>query len=821
MKAINKDITRTMKRSKRRFFSILTITALGVCMLSGLKAACDDLRYSADYFYDTQNLFDLSVVSTMGLNDDDIEALKSIAEIENVEAIYSEDVFTDLEDGSESVQVKTISKTINQPYLIKGRLPKNKDEIVISEKYLKDTDKKVNDTIQFKNTQHMQNNYTISGVVQDASDVNNNDGAASFRSTNASTYVFFINQEAIHFPIYTNVYLKVKGANQLLCFSDEYKQLIKEVKKDIEKTIKVEREDQRYEELIDNLQSMYASQGIYPQDRIVISKPQWFIQDRTSLSSYNNIQSDASSIEAVGTAFPIVFFTVAILITLTTITRMVEEERMLIGTYKALGYKNHEIMKKYMIYALLACLLGGLLGDIGGFILLPKFVFYIFQTLYLLPHYHLQFDILYGIGGILLFTGGILIAVFIAVYEEVKQMPATLMRPKTPRTGSRVVLEKIKFIWHNLSFLNKVTARNLFRYKKRMLMTIFGIMGCSALVLCAMAIKDSVNDLVPKQYEHIYHYDLMAMVEDKDSIDSFNNDSQIKESMSLLIDNATIKNTQNKEESVQLMVIEDKDLFEQFIELESLSGTHINLEDNKVYVTQNAAQVLNFSINDKVTIQNSDLMEKEVNVSQIVQNYLGNNIYMSKATYESLFKTYTENAVFANYSDSINNEDKYIDELEKRDGILSIMSVNSTKEDFLTSFSLITAVVYLIISMAAALAFVVLFTLSTTNISERIRELATIKVLGFYDKEVHLYVNKETMILTILGIILGLPAGYALSKSLAYVLNMPSIHFAVTIEPISYLWTLLISITFTIIVNFITNLSLNKIDMVESLKSVE
>lgn len=245
MKAINKDITRTMKRSKRRFFSILTITALGVCMLSGLKAACDDLRYSADYFYDTQNLFDLSVVSTMGLNDDDIEALKSIAEIENVEAIYSEDVFTDLEDGSESVQVKTISKTINQPYLIKGRLPKNKDEIVVSEKYLKDTDKKVNDTIQFKNTQHMQNNYTISGVVQDASDVNNNDGAASFRSTNASTYVFFINQEAIHFPIYTNVYLKVKGANQLLCFSDEYKQLIKEVKKDIEKTIKVEREDQR------------------------------------------------------------------------------------------------------------------------------------------------------------------------------------------------------------------------------------------------------------------------------------------------------------------------------------------------------------------------------------------------------------------------------------------------------------------------------------------------------------------------------------------------------------------------------------------------
>lgn len=822
-KASNKDIIRTIKRNKKRFFSILIITALGVTMLSGLKAACDDLRYSADYFYDEQNLFDLNIVSTHGLNHDDIKALKTIEDIETIEATYNENVYTTMKDGSKSAEVKMLTQNLNQPYVIEGSLPINDHEIAVGKKYFNDFGKKIGDTIQFSATTNINEEYTITGVVQDASDLNNHDGAAAFRSTSTSDYTFFITENSIDFPIYTNIYIKLKDSESLLCFSDKYESLVKQVKTEIETNIKEERENARYDEILSDLLASYSlpKEMLSSMDTSMVEKPQWFIQDRTSLSSYNNIQSDASSIEAVGTAFPIVFFSVAILIALTTITRMVEEERMLIGTYKALGFKNHEIMKKYLLYAGSACLIGGIIGDIGGFILLPKFVFYVFQLLYQLPQYHLQFDLLYGIGGVVLFSSGIIIATLIAVYSEVKQMPAVLMRPKSPKTGSRVALEKIKWIWQKLSFLNKVTARNLFRYKKRMLMTTFGIMGCSALVLCAMAINDSVSDLVPKQYEHIYRYDLMLITDNISAYDELQDDEEIKESMSLFIDNATIKNKDGKEEKVQLMIISDWDMLHHFIELEDLSGDPLTFNADEIYVTQNASQVLNFSKQDKVSIINSDLIEKEVSASNIVQNYLGNNIYMSQEKYESLFGDYEDNAVLANFNSSLKITSKYIEELESRDNILSVMSVENTKDEFFASFSLVIAVVYLIISMAAALAFVVLFTLSTTNISERARELATIKVLGFYDNEVHLYVNKETIILSMLGIVFGLPAGYALSKSLTYVLNMPSIHFAVVIQPISYLWTILLTLAFTLIVNLLTNQTLNKIDMIESLKSVE
>ena len=381
-----------------------------------------------------------------------------------------------------------------------------------------------------------------------------------------------------------------------------------------------------------------------------------------------------------------------------------------------------------------------------------------------------------------MFTGVILVAVWIAVHGELKHMPAVLMRPKAPRTGARVLLERIRPLWRNLTFLNKVTARNLFRYKKRMLMT---------------------DDA------HVYQ--------------SLSRDDEVSECLTLLVDNATIKSSGNKEERVQLMVFSEQADVASYLSLEDLNGDPVTLEKGDVYMTQNASQVLDFSVKDTIRVQNSDLMEKRVKVTGIVQNYLGNTIYMSENTYESLFGSYKNNAVLADFRGNISKhqKDSYVQKLEDRDGVLSVVSTSSMQDAFEASFSLITSVVYLMLTMAAALAFVVLFTLSTTNISERVRELATIKVLGFYDKEVHSYVNKETLLLTFLGILIGLPAGTILAQSLTYVLHMPSIHFAVTIRPISYLYTVVLSFGFAVIVNLITNRVLNHIDMVESLKSME
>lgn len=785
MKASNKDIRRTIFRNKKRFCSILIITALGVMMLSGLKAACDDLRYSADQFYDAQQVFDIQIVSTMGLDEDDLAALRKADGIGRAEGVYRETVYTSVKGSSQNTDVQTLGGQLNTPYLLKGRLPENEKEIAVSKTYADDSGKTIGDTIRFHAPSQIRSTYTISAIVQDPSDLNNKDGAASFRSISASRYVCFIREDGISVPAYTAAYVQVKGSRDMMSYSDEYEALIKRAKKSLEQDVKKQQEDRRYDELVEQMK--LAAYAVNPQaaayvDTSSIEHPKWYIQDRSSLSSYSNIESDAASIEAVGTAFPIVFFTVAILIALTTITRMVEEERLLIGTYKALGFRNIEIMKKYLLYAGSACLLGGIIGDIGGFLLLPKFVFRIFQTLYLLPNYSLQFDAWYGIGGIALFTGVILVAVWIAVHGELKHMPAVLMRPKAPRTGARVLLERIRPLWRNLTFLNKVTARNLFRYKKRMLMT---------------------DDA------HVYQ--------------SLSRDDEVSECLTLLVDNATIKSSGNKEERVQLMVFSEQADVASYLSLEDLNGDPVTLEKGDVYMTQNASQVLDFSVKDTIRVQNSDLMEKRVKVTGIVQNYLGNTIYMSENTYESLFGSYKNNAVLADFRGNISKhqKDSYVQKLEDRDGVLSVVSTSSMQDAFEASFSLITSVVYLMLTMAAALAFVVLFTLSTTNISERVRELATIKVLGFYDKEVHSYVNKETLLLTFLGILIGLPAGTILAQSLTYVLHMPSIHFAVTIRPISYLYTVVLSFGFAVIVNLITNRVLNHIDMVESLKSME
>lgn len=555
-----------------------------------------------------------------------------------------------------------------------------------------------------------------------------------------------------------------------------------------------------------------------------IDTAQWYIQDRSTLNGYGNIESDAASIEAVGTAFPIIFFTVAILISLTTITRMVEEDRGLIGTYKALGFSGREIRRKYLLYAASACLLGGLLGDLCGFILLPKIVFAIFGTMYALPNYLLGFDFLYGFGGILLFTGGIVGATLLACRAELAHEPAVLMRPKSPHAGSRVFLERFQALWSRLSFLNKVTARNLFRYKKRLLMTVFGIMGCTALVLCGFVIKDSVTELMPKQYQHIYQYDLMAVASPgaEEKLDAYlKEDGDVESAQKVRIDSLQVRNSEGQSETVQLIVLPKGGTLSGYIQLETPKGKAVELTDSGAYLTQNAAQVLGLHLGDTVTMRDLELVEGDASIAGLVQNYLGNTIYMTQELYESLFSPLETNGVLAKLSPSCSDQSAFADALAKRDGILSAVSTQALRRDFTKAFSLINMVVYIIIFMAAGLAFVVLFTLSTTNISERVRELATIKVLGFYDGEVHRYVNKETLILTGLGIFLGLPLGHILGSSLTYVLKMPSIHFAVSIYPISYLFAAVISFCFALLVDRMTNRTLDHIDPVEALKSVE
>lgn len=547
---------------------------------------------------------------------------------------------------------------------------------------------------------------------------------------------------------------------------------------------------------------------------------QWYVRDRSSLSGYANLKSDASSIEALGTVFPAVFFIVAILISLTTVTRMVEEDRGLIGTYKALGFTDREIRRKYLIYACSACLIGGVLGDLGGFLLLPEILTVVFDMMYLLPEYQLLFEPVYGIGGMSLFVTGIVAATAAACFAELKQMPAVLMRPKAPRSGSRVLIEYVTPLWRRLSFLNKVTARNLFRYKKRLFMTIAGIAGCTALLLFGFGVKDSVTDLMPRQYEQTCRYDLMAAALAKDHGTLLSYFEEGEEVLSVQLESVKLKNRDGAEEKVQMIVVPDNKTLEGYIHLELITGETAKMRDDGILVTQNAANVLGFESSANVRLQDTALVQEEVRVNGLVRNYLGNYVYMTQKYYESLFGESAPNAVLVNLPEGTDAA-VYADELREQDAVLSLVCTQELREDFSTAFALINMVVCIVIIMAAGLAFVVLFTLASTNISERCRELATIKVLGFYDREVHLYVNKETLILTLMGIGAGIPLGRAFAGTLTYILNMPSIYLEVSLHPVSYVAAASLSFGFAMAVNLITDRSLDGIDPVEALKSVE
>ncbi|MBT1176763.1 FtsX-like permease family protein [Bifidobacterium callimiconis] len=977
--AFGKDIRRTIAHNGKRFVSILIITALGVTMATGLHAACDDLLRSADTFFDSQDLYDVSVVSTTGLTDDDITALAKVKGADAVRGGRSEEVGVTVDGGRTTATLSQIVTDFNTPYVLDGRLPRNGDEVATTSAYLNDSGAKIGDTVSLGDAANddgtdtaqddatrifARRDYTIVGTVIDPTNTNNSEGATAFRDTSATPdYTFFTTGEAVDESAkntYTAAYMRVAGASSERAYSDAYTNLVDATKNRVE-AIQSDREKARTQSLkadasatvdeeerkandelndaqtkIDNAraelddqrnqldeqerqldaqeaqlkeaqntgqteeqtggqesrntagsaqaqtrlqaaqaQAEAAAQQIADgraqiesarqqiadaqhqidtqqaeldqkkaeaQQKITdaradvenIDDTRWYVRDRMGLSGYASIDSDTKSINAIGTVFPIMFLLVAVLISLTAITRMVEEERGLIGTYKALGYRRGEILRKYVVYALLACLAGGVLGDLLGFIAMPKIIFSIFETMYLLPAFTLHFDWVYGLAGIALFVIAIVGSAVWACRSELRLSPAALMRPKAPRAGKRILLERIGFLWKRMSFLNKVTARNLFRYKSRAFMTIAGIMGCTMLLMCGFAIKDSVVELSPSQYGGVYDYDLMAVTGDNDhdsALDELGHSKQVKDVQSVRIDSGTLNAIGgSREESVQIMVVPKGGDISGYIHLREAQsdysaaiggGAAVTLSDSGVAVTKNAQQMLGLAEGGKAHLKDSALNGVNVTVDSVVENYLGNTVYMTQPLYEKLFGEYKANGMLAHLNGDSDKQIAFSDTLRHDDRYLSVTSTAELVRDFRKNFTLINTVVYVLLVLAGALAFVVLFTLGTTNISERQRELATIKVLGFRKGEVRHYVNKEMIILTLIGVLIGLPFGRLVAEGFTVALRMPSMYFAVHAHWISYVYSAVLALGFALIVTLVTNRMLDRIDMVSALKSPE
>ena len=561
-----------------------------------------------------------------------------------------------------------------------------------------------------------------------------------------------------------------------------------------------------------------------------IENPEWYILDREQNTGYSSFKQDTESVANLSLMFPIVFFAIAALVSLTSMTRMVEEQRQEIGTLKALGYNKFQIALKYIIYSSIASIVGAVIGMIIGFRLLPSIVWEMYSIMYQMPDIIIEFNESYATIGLVLIYLCIVGATIYSVLKEVAEEPATLLRPKAPKIGKRVLLERITPIWKRLNFSQKVTIRNIFRYKKRFLMTIIGIFGCTSLILAGFGLKDSISKILPNQYEKIFNYDMQVVLKSsleenqiQTCINKLHQDERIQKIVETNMTSGIAKNGEN-ENDVQIIIPKNSETINDVINLiDKNSKEKVDLSNEGVLITDKLAQLLNIKEGDSIILEDADKVQKEFKVSKIVENYVTHFIYIPIDLYEKTYeKTYTTNVLLLKNNNLTEEVEQQLskDMLEQKE--ISTISLNSTIMKSLddTMNSLNYVVVILIVS-AGLLAFVVLYNLSNVNISERIRELATIKVLGFYDGEVYKYVTRETILLTIIGIALGLIGGYLLNFYIIDTCEIETLRFTKTIDFISYIYSIAITLFFTIIVNIVTYFALKKIDMIASLKSVE
>ena len=563
-----------------------------------------------------------------------------------------------------------------------------------------------------------------------------------------------------------------------------------------------------------------------------IERPTWYILDRQQNAGYVSYMQDTDRVANLAQVFPIVFFIVAALISLTSMTRMVEEQRVQIGTLKALGYNKLQIAAKYIIYATLATVIGGAIGLVIGFSLLPKVIADIYAMVYDVPNVILAFNMTYATAGMaaaMLCTIG---ATIISCYKTLKQKPATLMRPKAPKPGKRVLLERITFIWKRLNFTQKVTVRNIFRYKKRFLMTIIGVGGCTALIIAGFGLRDAISSMIPSQYGKIDLYNASVTLKDEykneelEKIDNILKDYEYTEDvLNANVQSVTIDKNDNTQ-SIQLIVPQTPENLSNFIVLESRTNNDEKyaLDDTGVIITEKLSKLLDIKVGDEIKIVNSDDKACSVKVNAITENYIYHYIYMTPNLYNELYDTRVGyNVVYVNTIEMTEEQEDTLGEqiLSNSDYISGVTFMSNTESIFSEVMNNMDLVVWILIISAGLLAFVVLYNLLNANITERIRELATIKVLGFYDKEVYDYISRETIILTILGMLVGVGGGYFLTLYIIKTCEIDMLMFNPQITVWSYLFGVLITALFAIIVNIITYFSLKKIDMIESLKSVE
>lgn len=812
-----KHIFMKIKDNYKRFLSLICMAFLGVGFYAGIQSSSPDMLKTLDNFYDENNVYDISVISNVGLTEDDLLKLSKIKNVSQAINIQEKDSYLEIEENNYVVKLIEYNSQMNNVYIKEGRLPKNNNEVSVDNALLENNNLKLGDNITIDGKKYSIVGNVISPLYFSAERPNSNLGSGKV------DYYIYVYNGSLDLEAYSNIYITVKGAKKYLTNSDSYKKLINNVKKDID-LIKDKQQDIRYDELYSDIIETSETYGISIDESKFI-KPKWYIYDRLDNTSYKELINASDNLKKIGNIFPIIFFAISVLVSLISMMRMIEEDRVENGTLKSLGYNSFHITLKYVIYSLLATTIGSSVGAIFCSYMIPSVIWNIYKKIFFIPKFIYLLKSDYNALGLWICILCICGTSVIVCIKNLREVPANLMRPKAPKSGKKILLERINFIWKKLKFSDKITIRNIFRYKSRVITTILGIAGCTALILAGFGLKDSIKDVTDFQFNNIIKYDKMLMT--NDSINQIDIEKELLNDDK--VENFTNVNTQNikvlfnEEQEVTMITPDDFNSISKSISLIDLKTNNVinNISDNSCIISEKTAKLLDIDVGDKISLLDNDNNKYDIKVSYIIKNYINQYLYINKNTYNNLFKDYKINSILISLKDEDKNSKEFDKKYISNGYALTIVDNDDIKSSMNDMLGSIDSIVAILIIAAASLAFVVLYNLSNINISERKREIATLKVLGFYPSEVDKYINRETVLLTILGIGIGLLFGSYLSHFIISTCEPDYIMFDRHVYTLSYFYSLFITIIFTIIVTIVTHFNLKKINMVTSLKNVE
>lgn len=813
-----KHIFMKIKDNYKRFLSLICMAFLGVGFYAGIQSSSPDMLKTLDNFYDENNVYDISVISNVGLTEDDLLKLSKIKNVELAINIQEKDTYLEIEENNYVVKLIEYNSQMNNVYIKEGRLPKNNNEVSVDNALLENNNLKLGDNITIDGKKYSIVGNVISPLYFSAERPNSNLGSGKV------DYYIYVYNGSLDLEAYSNIYITVKGAKKYLTNSDSYKKLINNVKKDID-LIKDKQQDIRYDELYSDIIETSEMYGISIDESNFI-KPKWYIYDRLDNTSYKELINASDNLKKIGNIFPIIFFAISVLVSLISMMRMIEEDRVENGTLKSLGYNSFHITLKYVIYSLLATTIGSSVGAIFGSYMIPSVIWNIYKKIFFIPKFIYLLKSDYNALGLWICILCICGTSVIVCIKNLREVPANLMRPKAPKSGKKILLERINFIWKKLKFSDKITIRNIFRYKSRVITTVLGIAGCTSLILAGFGLKDSIKDVTDFQFNNIIKYDKLLMT--NESINQIDIEKELLNDDK--VENFTNVNTQNikvlfndEEQEVTMITPDDFNSISKSISLIDLKTNNIidNISDNSCIISEKTAKLLDIDVGDKISLLDNDNNKYDIKVSYIIKNYINQYLYINKNTYNNLFNNYKINSILISLKDEDKNSKEFDKKYISNGYALTIVDNDDMKNSMNDMLGSIDSIVAILIIAAASLAFVVLYNLSNINISERKREIATLKVLGFYPSEVDKYINRETVLLTILGIGIGLLFGSYLSHFIISTCEPDYIMFDRHVYTLSYFYSLFITVIFTIIVTIVTHFNLKKINMVTSLKNVE